>query len=178
MSSSDSSLLLPQEGCVVSRVGTANKVAGACKAVTSLLQVSFRFRITAAVDLHVTEVAQDSTCNHSNKTKHVLHQQMQFGHQNRLDTVKPVLRDHCHGGSPVLRVRMFLAEGPTLQWNSTSHQRPHWETTFLWPMRESFKTMQVSLYTSRVTVQYITTVSLRVDNYILAYHWYIMVSAN
>ncbi len=32
-------------------------------------------------------------------------------------TVKPVLRDHCHEGPPVLKDDIFLAEDPIFQCN-------------------------------------------------------------
>ncbi len=34
-----------------------------------------------------------------------------------VNTVKPVLRDHCHERPPVLKDHTFLAEGPTFQDN-------------------------------------------------------------
>ncbi len=40
------------------------------------------------------------------------------------DTVKPVLRDHCHERPPALKDHTFLAEEPTFQYNWTCHQRP------------------------------------------------------
>ncbi len=39
-------------------------------------------------------------------------------------TVKPVLRDHCHEGLPVLTDHLLLAERPTFQYFWTCHQRP------------------------------------------------------
>ena len=41
-----------------------------------------------------------------------------------VNTVKPVLRDHCQERPPVLTDHTFLAEGPTIQYNWTCHQRP------------------------------------------------------
>ncbi len=42
----------------------------------------------------------------------------------RVHTVKPILRDHCHERPPVLKDHIFLAEGPTFQYNWICHQRP------------------------------------------------------
>ncbi len=39
------------------------------------------------------------------------------------NTVKLVLRDHCHDRPPVLKDHTFLVEGPTFQYNCTCHQR-------------------------------------------------------
>ncbi len=41
-----------------------------------------------------------------------------------LDTVEPVLRDHCLERPPVLKDQICLAECPTCQCNWTCHQRP------------------------------------------------------
>ncbi len=35
----------------------------------------------------------------------------------RVDTVKPVLKDHCHERPPVLTDHKFVAERPTFQYN-------------------------------------------------------------
>ena len=46
--------------------------------------------------------------------------------ENSWETVKPVLRDHCHERPPVLIVlddRMFMVEGSTFHCSSTCHQR-------------------------------------------------------
>ncbi len=40
------------------------------------------------------------------------------------DTVRPVLRGHCHERPPVLTDHTFLAEGPKFQYIWTCHQRP------------------------------------------------------
>ncbi len=39
------------------------------------------------------------------------------GFINLPSTVEPVLRDHCHERPPILKDPIFLAEGPTFQWN-------------------------------------------------------------
>ncbi len=39
-----------------------------------------------------------------------------------VNTVKSVLRYHCHERPPVLRGHPFLAEGPTFQYKSTCHR--------------------------------------------------------
>ncbi len=40
------------------------------------------------------------------------------------DTVKQVLKDHCHERPLVLTDHTFLAEGPPFQYNLTYHNRP------------------------------------------------------
>ncbi len=60
----------------------------------------------------------------------------------KVNTVKPVLRDHCQSPmrSPVLKDQIFLAEGSTFNViEPVTKDHLSWETTFVWPMRWSFK---------------------------------------
>ncbi len=57
------------------------------------------------------------------------------------NTVKPVLRDHCHERPPVLKDHTFLVEVPNFSViEPVTKDHLCWERTFLWPMGWSFKT--------------------------------------
>ncbi len=65
---------------------------------------------------------------------------------------------------PVLRDQIFQAEGPTIQYNWTCHQRPpSWET-LLWPMGQSFNMFKRG-----------SAVSFSVNNHFLVF-WHRMIN--
>ncbi len=96
---------------------TCNVMCNTCTATTYILY-PFRTLLQASTDMHLLlqhaiNHLKFSTCS---KCQYYMH--------HNPSTVKPVLRDPCWERLSVLKHHIFLAEGPTFQYNWTCHQRP------------------------------------------------------